>query len=529
MPSRNASAVAALAMVWIVIILAIHPSFAFPLNDDWSFTAMLTNFTQRHVLLPTDVTSMPLVGQILWATPFVWMSDSVIAGARMSTLVLGLIGPLAIFACLRQLGVSIAASCIGALALMTNPLWISLSCTFMTDVPFTAVALVAAALFIAAKMSGRASVYVAALACVVWATLIRQLSLAFAAGAAVLPLSPRASKAAIVRACLPLATSVVVLAAYSAWLGHAVGLPALYQRREFEALTAVGSIRSHVSAIALGVIATCLYTGWGLIPLTPLVARARGRYAGWPLHLAVAACSVIAFTVVLMFHKTLPVTGNVLEVSGLGALTLTGAQALPALSPLFRAAVTLLAIWSGMYAAAALIAASFDRAEQPAPAAMLFVVTTGLVYAAVIVQVWVFDRYLLPLIGIAVIAAIAAGAGSSPPRWTAVAAALLLGINAAIGILGTKDYIAWNAARWAALHDLESRGIRPADIDGGYEYNGMTSYDPARPLGSVGWWSRADAKYRVSFAQDAGWATVASYPYRTLLPPSQRQLFVLRK
>src|SRR5438270_3664662 len=180
MTSNDYRAVGGMTAIWLLMIAVVDPRGAFPLNDDWSYQAMLGNLVSRHVLLPTDATSVPVVGQILWATPFVWLTGSVLAGARLSTLVLGLVGSLAVFACLRQTGVSTGRSMLGGLAIMTNPLWVSLSCTFLTDVPCAAAGMCAAALLIAARRSGRTSIYAAAVACLVWATLIRHVGRFFA-------------------------------------------------------------------------------------------------------------------------------------------------------------------------------------------------------------------------------------------------------------------------------------------------------------------------------------------------------------
>ena len=52
------------------------------------------------------------------------------------------------------------------------------------------------------------------------------------------------------------------------------------------------------------------------------------------------------FVAVLALHKSLPTTGNIIDVAGLGAMTLNGAASLPAVPAIIRDAVTLLAIAS---------------------------------------------------------------------------------------------------------------------------------------------------------------------------------------
>ena len=48
--------------------------------------------------------------------------------------------------------------------------------------------------------------------------------------------------------------------------------------------------------------------------------------------------------------------------------------------------------------------------------------------------------------------------------------------------------------------------------------------------GAYAWWEEPkDVTYRVSFAPERGWEVIATYPYRTWLPPSHRDVVVLKK
>ena len=65
---------------------------------------------------------------------------------RFSTLVLGSLGVLASYATARTAGLKPTASAIIAGLILINPLFVSLSCTFMTDVPSFALGMMALAL-----------------------------------------------------------------------------------------------------------------------------------------------------------------------------------------------------------------------------------------------------------------------------------------------------------------------------------------------------------------------------------------------
>jgi hypothetical protein len=91
--------------------------------------------------------------------------------------------------------------------------------------------------------------------------------------------------------------------------------------------------------------------------------------------------------------------------------------------------------------------------------------------------------------------------------------------------------MAWNRARWAANNDLQKAGIAgPANLDGGFEYNGLFSYDPSyqRSDGKSWWWIDKD-DYQITFGPIDGMKIVKDYPYETLLPPAKRSILVLTK
>ena len=520
-----------LTLLWIALVVAIDPRGEFPLGDDWSYTKMLLNLVDGHRLLPTDATSVPLIGQVIWAAPFTLIAQSAFEAGRLSTLVLGLVGGLATYALVRDAGVPRSGAWLASAALLTNPLWLSLSCTFMTDVPFAAIASCGMLALTRGARTERSIAFALGVVLIVWATVIRQVGLAFAfgAGVAMLLRAPRTPRS-VARAVLPLAAGAIALWGYSFLLEHTAGLPSLYYRREIEVIGPVSALGPLARRLAMGWIAAFLYTGLALIPVLPFCrasgaeasSRDRAMTAG-----AVAAAGIL-FLALVGLRKMLPVTGNIISVHGLGALTIDGGETLPAAPMAVRGVVTFAAV-AAMVAAIRSVAALW---RQRADGFLLIAsVATIATYVAVVSQIWVYDRYVTALIPLALVAALAAGFRGRPlPRTRSAAVIALVVVQGVVGVLGTRDYFAWNRARWQALADVSQRGIAPGDVDGGLEYNGWSAYDPERPLGfSAGWWRRPQAEFRVAFAPAPGWSVMAQYPYRTSLPPREGRLLVLKR
>jgi hypothetical protein len=272
----------------------------------------------------------------------------------------------------------------------------------------------------------------------------------------------------------------------------------------------------------MGAIAIVLYVGLALTPLAALgvfVRPARLVAARWRWRVSAFVAATVA---VVMLHKVLPVTGNILNTTGLGAQTIGGGGDQPALPMAVRFVLTLAAVgtalWAGRHAwgTAHTIARRSAQPVAVSDAIRATALAAAALYAAAIAPVWVYDRYVLPLIAMTMIVA---APEIAPRRTGAWLAGALCALQLAVSVAGTHDYLSWNRARWDAVAALRARGYAPGDIDGGLEVNGWLSNDgSARP--------QAVFDLRLS---EPGLEGMERYPYRTWLPPGTRDIVVVRR
>ncbi len=80
-------------------------------------------------------------------------------------------------------------------------------------------------------------------------------------------------------------------------------------------------------------------------------------------------------------------------------------------------------------------------------------------------------------------------------------------------------------------HRPEKAGVAgPANLDGGFEYNGLFSYSPSyKPSSEKSFWWVDRDDYQRAFGPIAGLRTVRESPYETLLKPTTRFILVLSK
>jgi hypothetical protein len=142
-------------------------------------------------------------------------------------------------------------------------------------------------------------------------------------------------------------------------------------------------------------------------------------------------------------------------------------------------------------------------------------------------------RYLVP--GLPLLLAGLASSGVTAWqgwRWSrlgpALAVLLLMGI---LAVPGTHDYLEWNRTRWRALNDLLADGsVTPAQVDGGFEFNGLHFYNPAYKVqpDKSWWWVQKD-DYVLAFGPMENRPILKEYYFSRWLPPSQARIVVLGK
>jgi hypothetical protein len=247
----------------------------------------------------------------------------------------------------------------------------------------------------------------------------------------------------------------------------------------------------------------------------------------------------------ILTRGPMPTAGNIILPEGIGPLALRDVDILklphlPTLGKAFWLAITAASLLGAgllVGAAAGAAAAAWPSLKlariRPDQTGGLFFFLCGGIYLSPIMVTGGWDRYYVPAL-VFLLAGIAALTSRSWPGQTrarlALAALLLAGL-AAFAVFGTKDYLARNRARWMALNDLLASGqVTPADVDGGFEFNGWYLYDPGyKEDPAKSWyWVQRDT-YLLAFGETPGWRTLKEYSYPHWLPPYAGRILVLKK
>ncbi len=559
--SARASIVVAASIVLgalaVVAIVGAHGDF--PLNDDWSYAWAVRTLCREHQLRLLQWTGASVVAQIAYGAGLCCLFGFSFTVLRASTLVLATIGVFACYALLRRVGLRGAMLGIATVVLALDPLYVNLAFTFMTDVPFTVVSVLAGWCYLRGIQERRSgSLFVGSLLAAI-AFLIRQHGVFLVAAAALAIVVwddrpwPKRIAAAVTASLVPCAAVL----GYHAWLFALHDVPLAYVNK-------IGEAR-RITALML---VNCTfrgtqYLGLLLAPLAPallrdaLIHRPR-QLAMWTLGLSTLAVTLWIREGALLFN--LP---NVLYDFGVGPVSLrdTHVLGMPAPTQLglaLRLPLTIVATLSAAVLCAALSAAigalrdgtdrghaatvDSERAQRGTSAertgrAFLLLAAALLFLGTLLQSRYYFDRYLLPVLPF-VIAALPPSLRTRRPTIVGLTLAVALGWMA---VAGTHDYLAWNRARFAGLADLERAGIAATEIDGGFEFNAWhlapeLGYWPSDADVKVGqsadrrsWWWVVDDRYVVSFHELPGYTVREVLPFTRWLVPGQGRVLVLER
>jgi hypothetical protein len=487
-------ALGAIVVLWGLMAIVVNPVGDFPLDDDWAFGLPVKWLVETGRLRFTDEGAMTLVTQVFWGALFASIAGFSFTVLRVSTLVIATLGLAASYLVGREVGLPRLLAMVVTGLFVVNPIFITVSHTFLTDAHFWSLTMLAVFLLLRGVRRGHAVSYWAGWATILAATMVRQLGLAVPIGLVIaLALKDGFSRSWLVRVVLPTVALFAVVVAYPKVVQATIGTSTTYARTQ----NSLGIVFFDLMHLRLGALKPFLYSvgcglmhlGWWMLPLLVLlpsfpIGNDRPGKVVLPPLIAVGSAALVT--------ALLWATGGLMPVGSLGCILVdlgTGPRTMVGETPhaplLFWVAVTAVSAFG-----AALLVLALASIARRSLAQLLstrnhrslwlpaFLIIVGTAY-------WVpfgyygpwFDRYLLlemSLLGLLIAGETTRSAGRglrpSAPRLAAAAALALVYLG--FGLVSAHDYLAWNRARWAAGRSLmKARDISPTDISGGYEFD----------------------------------------------------------
>jgi hypothetical protein len=546
-----------LTFLWLLCLFVANPVGNFPLDDDWSYGLTVKHLLESRGYYATGWESMTLIVNVLWGAAFCLLFGLSFTVLRLSTWVAAWLGMAAVYWLMRECraprGMRLAASLIFSL----DPVYFLLSNTFMTDVLFIALLVLSGVFFLRdLKCQSPGNLFLATLLSLA-AVMSRQVGLAVPLAFAVVSMFQHGLRMrTVLRAILPLALCAAALVGFECWLAATGRLPALYNFKNAGLIQAFANPAKLAGVFAHSSYLCLMYVALYLSPFLLLSLRGyewrdkRGR--AWTLAVLVAFAMLTLVNGVCGKGYTMPLSTNIINKSGLGPLTLRDSfhiNTTPMLPESFWITVTLLCVFAAAILIARIIMIFGNLRPRLFPfqlegdeSAGLFLLLAGIIYLAPFMVNGFFDRYLFPAVpflmaGLAIFLQRLPSEGNSPAasKPAGVVAVNLTGALVLAGLIvfsvcGTRDYLAWNRARWAGLTELtQHEKISPSAIDGGFEFNGYYLYRPDFKLGSRSPWWIDDDLYVLAFHPATSYSVWRTYPFTHWMPPYPGKIYVLKR
>jgi 4-amino-4-deoxy-L-arabinose transferase-like glycosyltransferase len=468
---------AALALALAALLGAVSPLGEFPINDDWLYSLTVQSLVDQGRLQIPAWTAPSLVLQAYWGALFAQLFGFSFTVLRSSTLVLGAAGLIGFYLLLREL-LDPGRALLGTLLLLFNPLFVTLSYSFMSDVPFLSLTLWSLFCYMRARRGPHphAAWLAAGSTLAGGAYLVRQVGVALplaALGGLLLCCGWRSAlrPAHLAAALGPFAPALLLLRYFQAESGpignEAVGWTAAFWSKHGLGMVGVALARLAESYATLGLFTLPLAVGLLLAP-SGLGLGGRQRWLAGALLLMLAV-GLIAHVAIFDRGWLLPYVKDVLSPRGfLGRDHLNGTLPESIVIPDAALGVATIAaiLGGGLLMLATATALSPETLRGPAAVMLLFglasLVLTLLFHDS-------FDRYLLGILPsglLVMLLALRAG------RWSTTATLAGVALLAAWSIWWERDYLERRTALWQAAQALVERGIPAEEIDGGAEWNG---------------------------------------------------------
>lgn len=556
----DAVAVGVVLALFAIAALIVPTMTPVATTDDWGYTRSVEILLDEGTLKVFPVVAATAVGQILWGALFGAVFGMSLGIMRISTLVMVALGGVALYAILRQLGVSRGRGALGMAVWLFNPLTFSLAFSFMTDAHFASAMLIAIALYLRGLRPGREDLrwVLAGSAAAAFAFLIRQQGalVPLAVGVYLLASGRLWLRRDDVRRLLAVATvPAATVVAYYAWLRWLNDVPDV-QQNFLDEVREAGWDGTSLLVRRIPVYAA-FYAGLLLVPILVAVAPWRRRretpraVSGFMVYLGAGWVVFILAALYLAGRRghQMPFVPQFVGIGGLGPPDVLGSRS--RLVPVGGWETTALTVAAalGAIALGLVVIRAMSGPRAPERAGFWLVMTIGLWQLVGILppsyhylnRGVTLDRYILPVIPIAIVATLWALRDvdlMQPVAWT------LLAVVAAFSIAGTRDYLVFLDNVWKMAEYANENGVENDRLDAGSAWDGYHLYTvmldenvtKARsPRGSP-WWvyfyaKPTDSSYIVATQPDVrrGYVVAASDEYDLWLDDDPGTVYLLRR
>jgi 4-amino-4-deoxy-L-arabinose transferase-like glycosyltransferase len=542
---RWAMSLVTAAYIGVAVVLPTRANLV--MYDDFVYIRQAQEFARHLVIHVPDQAAANAVFEILWGGTFSAVFGTDLWVFRLATLVLSLLGGLAMYGLCRELRVGRNLSAVAAALLLFNPVSFALSYSFMTDPHLVALLVIATYAYVRGLRGPyRAEWTWSASAVASLAYLSRpQGALLPVAVVAWMFLADRVGRGrdgalALARVA---AVPIAVVLGHQVWLRAFNGVPkdqANFTQQFFD-------LGTHELLLLVGrlTFVELMYAGLFLVPVVlgilvsiPAIARHMSR-GGWVAFGVVALVLVIGFGFFQTSDRRMPYVASWFTTSGVGPDGIVGGRA-AIMQPWMTDALSWAAFVAALVVALVVCRELFDQARSGRSEAWLLVVIIMAMAAGAVAPSVTFseaislDRYILPLLPFTIALTVWA---CSRLRLSPIALVAGLLVMSSFAVVATRDNLEFHSAIWEMDRYARAHGVSDTELDGGAGWTRYRLADrgrkvPLAPGAIAFWWviadNRTSARYAVFGAPNPAYEVVRKRSYSQWLQSGSDSVYLVK-
>jgi len=511
-----------LLFFWITVTLFINPIGAFPINDDFSYALNVYYLAVKNVFLLDYFPAMNLVSQTLYGFVFVKLFGFSFTTLRISILLLTITSSFTFKRLLQLIGLKSNLALLMTVLLYFNSLCLPLAFTYMTDMFFGSMLVFGLHYWLKFLKTNQTKHFIGFVLFCVLAVLNRQHGLILPLLSMAFYKPPYRSIKNVLLVLTPLFLTWLAHDQYRQFLTHrhiAHGI-----RYSSDWLQSIGaqSFAFYAYKVANSIVVIGLiFIPLVLLQLPKLKTHLKGSIIMTLFSLGL--CTYFAWYI----RDNFPI-GNINGLLSCGPKLIH--SGLTTASPNFLSYVRTFEIILGSISFALLPAIGWYAPKaitnmHPKIPLILFLAAGAWLALAITGEAY-FDRYNIPVM----ILLLTALVPNHQPKVSIyqITAGILI-VTSLFSMIAVHDYFSWQKSRRLALDYLEAQDIQPAQIDGGFEYNGWLRPGPMWSTPGKSWWWVNDDAYIIASGRLENYTIMKYIVPKTYLPTNQDTLFVLKR
>ncbi|GEM_PF-2048741 len=487
-----------LIFVFLFAIVLTNPLGEMALNDDWFYYDALKSFGIRNFQLDPWITPS-LMGQIFYAKIFILIFGFSFAGVRLLTLGLALVSGCYFMKLLKKMGLGDATAFLLSLLWLFNPIFYSLSFTFMTDVPALSFVIIGFYFYFKGWSQKKDKYFFFAHFFIIYASLIRQnyilILFVFIVVFFVTERRTKEHRDFFRFIKIAISPTIIFFGIYFLFKNLGWWPSNTFVSHSFEDTK---QLFSHANKE--------IFSVWQYLSLflSPVLIGWIFQSSKRDKFIAILA-SVISVCIVIIRYvvtqELFPYSGNILSIYGLGVRdpngVLTGIPNV-VINHFWVITITLVAgILSGI-----LLVVLFRTMEkikkQTENGFFWFVGLNFFVQLAIILSLVSFDRYYL-ILEFFLLVFLVPIFGNKRTHISFILTIFIM----LFSVAGTFNYLSENRLKWSMAESLLEKGIKPNSLDAGYEWLG------------IHWYHSRDIHILPFYSPDRPWYTTKIFPDNT--------------